>query len=58
MGYIGIYASYQKILALFSSIGGWLGNQPFNESVLVFDTVYEEFAVKPAVNIEALEMSK
>jgi len=43
--YIDMYTYLQPLMTPFTRIGGWLGNQPFNESTLVIDTKKEEFLV-------------
>lgn len=45
VSYIDMYTPIQPIATPFTRIGGWLGNQPFNESILILDTKTEEFAV-------------
>jgi len=41
--YVDMYTSIQQLMTPFTRIGGWLGNQPFNESTLILDTKTEEF---------------
>lgn len=45
ISYVDIYGDYQKFMTPFTRIGGWLGNKPFTESTLIFDTKKEEFIV-------------
>ncbi|RNC87009.1 MAG: hypothetical protein ED556_06180 [Winogradskyella sp.] len=45
VSYIDMYTAMQPIATPFTRIGGWLGNQPFNESTLILDTQKEEFIV-------------
>ncbi len=45
ISYVGQYAEFQKYLSPFTRIGGWLGNLPFTESVLILDMKKEEFVV-------------
>ncbi|MBC2846258.1 hypothetical protein [Winogradskyella flava] len=45
VSYIDMYTWSQPLVTPFTRIGGWLGNQPFNESVLILDTKAEEFLV-------------
>lgn len=45
VSYVDIYAEFQKYMTPFTRIGGWLGNKPFLESVLIIDTQTEEFVV-------------
>ncbi|MFK7953153.1 MAG: hypothetical protein AB8B73_09920 [Ekhidna sp.] len=45
VSYIDMYASTQRLATPFTRIGGWLGNQPLNQSVLILDTQKEEFVV-------------
>ena len=45
VSYVDMYSFIQPIVTPFTKIGGWLGNQPFNESVLILDTQKEEFKV-------------
>ena len=45
VSYVNMYAPYQKFISPFTRIGGWLGNRPFTESVLILDTIEEEFVV-------------
>ncbi|MFP4846169.1 hypothetical protein [Winogradskyella sp. PE311] len=40
-----MYTWSQPLVTPFTRIGGWLGNQPFNESTLILDTKAEEFIV-------------
>jgi hypothetical protein len=43
--YVDMYTSMQGLSTPFTRIGGWLGNQPFNESTLILDTINEEFVI-------------
>ena len=45
VSYIDMYTAMQPLMTPFTRIGGWLGNQPFNESTLILDTQKEEFIV-------------
>jgi len=45
ISYVNKYAFIQKYLTPFTRIGGWLGNKPFTESVLILDTKKQEFLV-------------
>lgn len=45
VSYVDMYAWSQPIITPFTRIGGWMGNQPFNESTLILDTKTEEFIV-------------
>lgn len=45
VSYVDMYTALQPLVTPFTRIGGWLGNQPFNESQLILDTVNEEFLV-------------
>jgi len=45
ISYVDMYTKYQKFIAPFSKIQGWLGNKPFTESILILDTKAEEFVV-------------
>lgn len=45
VSYIDMYTFVQPLMTPFTRIGGWLGNQPFNESTLILDTQKEEFIV-------------
>ncbi|WP_456437143.1 hypothetical protein [Psychroserpens sp.] len=45
VSYIDMYTATQPLVTPFTRIGGWLGNQPFNESILILDTKTEEFIV-------------
>jgi len=40
-----MYTPIQPLVTPFTRIGGWLGNQPFNESILILDTKTEEFII-------------
>ncbi|WP_299124421.1 hypothetical protein [uncultured Winogradskyella sp.] len=45
VSYVDMYSWSQPLVTPFTRIGGWLGNQPFNESTLILDTKAEEFIV-------------
>lgn len=45
VSYVDMYTKLQPFVTPFTRIGGWLGNQPFNESTLILDTKTEEFIV-------------
>lgn len=45
VSYIDMYTAMQPIITPFTRIGGWLGNQPFNESTLIIDTKTKEFTI-------------
>lgn len=45
VSYVDMYSALQPLITPFTRIGGWLGNQPFNESTLILDTKTEEFIV-------------
>ncbi|RZN80964.1 MAG: hypothetical protein EVB11_11030 [Winogradskyella sp.] len=45
VSFIDMYTWSQPLVTPFTRIGGWLGNQPFNESTLILDTITEEFIV-------------
>lgn len=45
VSYVDMYTAMQPIIIPFTRVGGWLGNQPFNESTLIIDTKTEEFIV-------------
>lgn len=45
VSYVDIYSSLQKFMTPFTRIGGWLGNKPFIEHAIIFDTKREEFIV-------------
>ncbi|WP_298899787.1 hypothetical protein [uncultured Psychroserpens sp.] len=45
VSYVDMYTAIQPLATLFTRIGGWLGNQPFNESTLILDTKAEEFTI-------------
>ena len=45
VSYVDMYSWSQPLITPFTRIGGWLGNQPFNESTLILDTKTEEFIV-------------
>ena len=48
ISYVGVYENLQRFMTPFTRIGGWLGNKPFTESILVLDTQKEEFVVIPS----------
>ena len=48
VSYVDMYAPVQHFMTPFTRIGGWLGNKPFIESVMVLDTKKEEFLVLSA----------
>jgi len=45
VSYIDMYTAAQPLITPFTRIGGWLGNQPFNENTLILDTKAQEFIV-------------
>ncbi|EDP70021.1 hypothetical protein FBALC1_10827 [Flavobacteriales bacterium ALC-1] len=45
VSYVDMYTWSQPLITPFTRIGGWMGNQPFNESKLILDTKAEEFIV-------------
>lgn len=45
VSYVDMYAGTQRFLAPLSKIGGLLGNKPFVDCTLIFDTKTEEFLV-------------
>jgi hypothetical protein len=45
VSYLDMYTFVQPLMTPFTRIGGWLGNQPFNESTLILDTKAEEFII-------------
>lgn len=45
VSYVDMYANYQGLMTPFTRIGGWLGNRPFDQNTLIFDTIKEEFIV-------------
>lgn len=45
VSYVEMYTAMQPLITPFTRIGGWLGNQAFNESTLVLDTKTEEFII-------------
>jgi len=45
ISYVDMYTAMQPLITPFTKVGGWLGNQPFNESTLIIDTKTEEFIV-------------
>lgn len=45
VSYVDMYTAIQPIITPFTRIGGWLGNQPFNENTLILDTQKEEFII-------------
>jgi len=50
VSYVDIYSNLQRLMSPFTKIGGWLGNKPFLESILIIDTKTEEFLVLKNVN--------
>jgi len=53
MSYVNQYANFQKYMRPFTKIGGWLGNKPFTESILILDTKEKEFIiVKGPIKLE------
>ena len=47
VSYVNMYARWQGFLALFSKIGGWLGNKVFLDTHLILDTQTMEYLVVP-----------
>ena len=45
VSYVDMYAFVQPLVTPFTRIGGWMGNQAFNESNLILDTKTNEFLV-------------
>ncbi len=45
VSYVDMYTITQPLITPFTRIGGWMGNQPFNESTLIIDTKKEEFVI-------------
>ncbi len=45
VSYVDMYAKYQRLMRPFTRIGGWLGNRPFDQNTLIFDTQKQEFIV-------------
>ncbi len=45
ISFVNKYANYQKYMTPFTRIGGWLGNKPFIESILILDAKNQEFIV-------------
>jgi len=45
VSYVDMYRAMQPLITPFTRIGGWLGNQPFNESILILDTQANECIV-------------
>ncbi len=45
VSYVDMYKVMQPLITPFTRVGGWLGNQPFNENTLILDTKNEEFIV-------------
>jgi len=45
VSYVDMYTITQPFITPFTRIGGWMGNQPFNESTLILDTKAHEFIV-------------
>lgn len=51
ISYVDMFAGMQKFVSPFSKVGGWLGNKPFLESMMIFDTKTEEFLVIESTEI-------
>ena len=47
VSYVNMYARWQGFLAMFSKIGGWLGNKVFLDTHLILDTKDMEYLVVP-----------
>ena len=47
VSYVNMYARWQGFLAMFSKIGGWLGNKVFLDTHLILDTQAMEYLVVP-----------
>lgn len=45
LSYVGMYGFLQQFATPFTQIGGWLGNKPFINSMLILDTQREEFLI-------------
>jgi len=45
VSFVDMYSVVQPLITPFTRVGGWLGNQPFNESTLILDTKTDEFIV-------------
>jgi hypothetical protein len=45
VSFVDMYSITQPLIAPFTRVGGWLGNQPFTESTLILDTKTEDFIV-------------
>lgn len=45
ISYVDMYAKFQGLMTPFTRIGGWLGNRPFDQNTVIFDTKKEEFIV-------------
>lgn len=43
ISYVDMYAGMQQFVSPFTRVGGWLGNKPFTESVLIIDCKSQEF---------------
>ena len=56
ISYVDIYANFQRFMIPFTRIGGWLGNKPFTNSVLIIDTRNEEFTVTKSLNSTAFDL--
>jgi len=50
VAYMDKYSWAQRLIAPFSKIGGWLGNLPFTDAMLILDTKKEEFLVIPPLH--------
>ncbi len=55
ISYVDMYAWTQQFISPFTHIGGWLGNKPFTESVLILDCKSKEFKVLAAGEFGYLE---
>ena len=49
IGYIDMYAKFQRFASPFTRIGGWMGNKPFLNSTIIIDTQKEEFTIFESV---------
>ncbi|GGI57668.1 hypothetical protein [Winogradskyella haliclonae] len=45
VSHVDMYNAIQPLVTPFTRIGGWLGNQPFNDKILILDTKAEEFII-------------
>ncbi len=50
MSYVGMYGALQRFVTPFTRIGGWLGNKPFLDHVMIIDTRNKRFIVVDEVN--------